>query len=193
MSLKYKSFKTKWYVTIPVILVSLAIFVVSVAQASWANISDDDNFDRFRINPVEFEIEENGEKITYYLPQVNQVPGQLFYPIKRIRDNLWLKMSTKSNRDAKLYLLLADKKIAEVLILSQKDNLPRKYMSDSAKASIDYLVLANKISLEMKNRIEADKVGDRVTVAKHIYSQILEQVGEEELSKKALSIETDND
>lgn len=201
MSPKHINFKIKWYVVVPVVLLSLFIFAMSVTRASWINLSDDNNFDRFRINPIEFEIEKgpgDWEKVKYYLPQVNQIPGQLFYPIKRIRDNLWLKMSIKSNRDAKLYLLLADKKIAEVLVFSQKSSVSEKYMFESGKEAVSYLEIAKDISMMMENKIEANKIRARINVAKYFYSQILQQVGEVsgrmdefgELSDKVLSIET---
>lgn len=199
MSAKYIGVKTKWYVIVLVLLVSLVIFAVSVGQASWANISEDVNFDRFRINPVEFEMDMGDgieKKVTYYLPQINQVPGQIFYPIKSVRDNLWLKLSAKNNRDAKLYLLLADKKIAESLILSQRKDLSKKYMYKTAWLAVEYLKTAEELSQNMDNIIEADKISSRVDMAKYFYSQILQQLGEisnnrdeyMELSKKVLSV-----
>ena len=96
-----KKIKIKWYVSLSVMLLSLIILAVSIVQASWANLTEDKNYDRFRINPVEFEIEsEDGQKerIKYNLPQINQLPGEFFYPLKRARDGLWLELSKKSSQ-----------------------------------------------------------------------------------------------
>jgi len=182
MPFEYKRLKNKWYLILPAIFLSIIILTVSVIQASWAKLADDGNYDRFRINPIEFEIENSqGEKkeIVYNLPQISQVPGDFFYPLKRARDGLWLKLSEKNSQieEGRMYLLLADKKIAELLILSQRVSNFNKMLA-CTQESVAYLEKAGKLSLEMSNIVEGRKIGEKVKMAKYFYSQVLESIGQ---------------
>lgn len=203
MSPKEFKLKIRWYIVLPFLLVGLTIFAVSVVQASWAILEDDKNFDRFRINPVEFEIDGNeGQtcRVKYNLPQVSHVSGQLFYPIKRLRDTIWLNLSKQKGNEAKMLLLMADKKIAELLILSQNDKISKKNMIDSAKEAVDYLDKANVVANQMDNVIEAEKIRDKLRLAKYFYSEVFKSIGEVidekadygELVEKVLAIEVRN-
>lgn len=182
MPFEYKRLKNKWYLILPAIFLSLVILIVSVIQASWAKLADDENYDRFRINPIEFEIEDDeGKKveIVYNLPQISQVPGDFFYPLKRARDNLWLKLSKRNSQieEGRMYLLLADKKIAELLILSQRVSDFDKMLACTQEC-VAYLEKAGKLSLEMDNVVEGRKIGEKVKMAKYFYSKVLESVGQ---------------
>jgi len=182
MPFECKQLKNKWYLILPAIFLSLIILIVSVMQASWAKLADDGNYDRFRINPIEFEIEdETGRevKITYNLPQISQVPGDFFYPLKRARDSLWLKLSKRNSQieEGRMYLLLADKKMAELLILSQRVSDFDKMLA-CTQEGVAYLGKAGKLSLEMDNVVEGRKIGEKVKMAKFFYSQVLESVGQ---------------
>jgi hypothetical protein len=62
--------------------------------------------------------------IEYNLPYPGKVlPGTLLWPLKAIRDKLWLLVNTNPTREAELTLLFADKRIALSIVLLKQGKL----------------------------------------------------------------------
>ena len=92
---------------------------------------------------------------------------------------MWLKLSKRNSQieEGRMYLLLADKKIAELLILSQRVSDFDKMLACTQEC-VAYLEKAGKLSLEMDNVVEGRKIGEKVKMAKYFYSKVLESVGQ---------------
>lgn len=64
---------------------------------------------------------ENAEKIDYFLAYPGSVlPDNPFWPLKALRDKIWLLVTTNSLRQAEIKLLLADKRIGSASLLFNK-------------------------------------------------------------------------
>lgn len=176
----FPNFRIKWYVVLVALVFGVFILTISLANASLASLNQENNLDRFRINPVEFEIERNGckEMVKYNLPQIHQIPGSGTYWIKDIRDLIWVNLSSKGKKDkADLYLLLADKKIAEVVVLSQSEDDKRDEIYKAALKAVSYLKQSEEIANEMDNIVEKDKLLWRIDNAKYFYKELFSSIG----------------
>ena len=60
-------------------------------------------------------------RVDYYLPYPGLLPGNFFYPLKMVRDKIWLFFTTNNLKRAELYLLFADKKMAAAQALMKED------------------------------------------------------------------------
>ncbi len=184
MSFKYSQIKISWHLTLVIIVFGLIILGVSLAQASWATLNKDINMDRFRINPVEFEIENSvtggREIIKYNLPQISKVSGGFLYEVKKWRDNVWINISSRGDKRerANLYMLLADKKIAEMLVMSQSGNFKNEDLYEFGEMAVNFLEKAVETTTEMDNVIEASKIRHKVEGAKFFYEKLFRSVGE---------------
>lgn len=110
-----------------VITTSLVILFWSLVKAGSEKLRADIRNNVLRNIPIEY-VEEigNGEKIKkiYKVPDSNVEPGNIFYSIKKIRDQLWILLSRTTKEKAEVYLLMADKRMFETveLIKNKKDD-----------------------------------------------------------------------
>lgn len=184
MSFKHSQIKISWQLTLVIILFGLVILGVSLAQASWATLNKDINMDRFRINPVEFEIKnsrgDGTETIKYNLPQISKVSGGFLYEVKKWRDNVWINISSRGDKRerANLYMLLADKKIAEMLVMSQGGDFENDDLFEFGQMAVSFLEKTVETTGEMDNVIEASKIKHKVKGAKFFYEQVFKSIGE---------------
>lgn len=184
MSFKHSQIKISWQLTLVIILFGLVILGVSLAQASWATLNKDINMDRFRINPVEFEIKnsrgDGTETIKYNLPQISKVSGGFLYEVKKWRDNVWINISSRGDKRerANLYMLLADKKIAEMLVMSQGGDFENDDLFEFGQMAVSFLEKTVETTREMDNVIEASKIKHKVKGAKFFYEQVFKSIGE---------------
>lgn len=92
------------------------ILFVSIAVANLETVLKEEREDRIRVIPVDIITNmENGEKIksVYYLPKIKIYPTNILYPIKILRDKLWLSLTTDPCKKSKLLMLIADKQMVE--------------------------------------------------------------------------------
>ena len=71
---------------------------------------------------------EGGVKIDYALPYPGRVlPDSPLWPLKAIRDRVWLFITTNSTREAELKLLFADKRLGMAQILFEKGEIEKGF------------------------------------------------------------------
>ncbi|KKR30373.1 hypothetical protein A2715_01030 [Candidatus Woesebacteria bacterium RIFCSPHIGHO2_01_FULL_39_32] len=94
----------------------------------------------FRVASVKYEFDnsasvadihvsgENGVSINYTLPYPGRVlPDSPLWPLKAIRDRVWLFITTNSTREAELKLLFADKRLGMAQILFEKGEIEKGF------------------------------------------------------------------
>lgn len=96
-------------------------------------------------------ISDGNINIDYYLPYPGRVlPDNPFWPLKALRDKVWLLITTKSTRKVELKLLFADKRLGSSDILFRKGKVEEgfstltkaeKYLEE---ASVDEEVLRRR-------------------------------------------------
>ena len=82
-------------------------------------------------------------EITYNLPFAGPIqPDSVLWPFKALRDQVWLTLTFNSSKKAELYLLMADKRLAnsQTLFKNQKPDLAVSVLTKAEK----YLELAQR-------------------------------------------------
>ena len=105
-------------------MVAIVILFVSIARANLETIMREEREDRIRVVPVDIMTnKDNGEKIksVYYLPKIKIYPTSILYPVKMVRDNLWLALTRDVCEKSRLLMLIADKQMAEEDPISASD------------------------------------------------------------------------
>lgn len=92
-----------------------------------------------------------GDKINYPLPYAGTVlPDSVLWPLKAVRDNLWLAVTSDYGRRIELNLLFADKRLVAAEILFNKGNYGLGFTT-LAKANL-YLKEACRLEEEKRGR-----------------------------------------
>ena len=160
-------------------VVAFGILYTSFVMASLDRVIDDETFDRLRKIEINF-VNPKGENQCYKLPESNVLPNNFFYPIKELRDNLWVSLSKDSINKLKVLLLIRDKKIEEVLLL--QENKSDKSVIERQVKKIEEMSdkLNSEFGLLDKKRPEGKEVQKRMETAegfyKFIYKKILDEV-----------------
>lgn len=183
MTGKLPEFKLKWYFWLTGIIIGSIVLLVSLVNASWISIYSDNNWDKFRINPVEIRtVDAQGveKMIRYQLPQIYDKPIKNLSRLKHWRDQLWILISSGSNlvTQANLNLLLADKSVAEMIVFSQQEKIDKDYIFELAQNSIENIMKANNLAKRTSDVIESKKIKNKITEAVIVYKHIFTSIGE---------------
>jgi len=169
--------------TLVVLVLGIVIIFVSFVRASLEISAQEDNEGKLRGNILEVEIEKsNGERIieAYRIPQVRMLPTNIFYGIKEIRDYLWLQFSKDKFEKVKMAIFLADKNLAESVVLSNKDQKERALKSgEKAVEKLEYAWTMlgeerDNRSIDLRNKIHQAVV---------VYDQVIRKMGGEGVDK----------
>jgi len=95
----------------------------------------------FKVQPLEVTVDESGETtaqaerkaVDYELTYPGILPDHFLYPLKMIRDRIWLFLTTNPLKKAELLLKFADKRIWSAEMLVEK-NKPDLVVSTATKA-----------------------------------------------------------
>jgi hypothetical protein len=107
-----------WRVAVILSSISVAIFVltVSVLKAASVNYSFSSS-----MNSPQQVLGETAEEIDYELPYPGRIlPDHPLWPLKVLRDKIWLVLTTDHSRKAEISLLFADKRLVSSRILFEK-------------------------------------------------------------------------
>lgn len=110
----------RWFGHFFLFVAGLMILFWSLVAAGFDKLKDDIGDNNLRNVPVEYVKEiGDGEKIlkTYKVPESNIEPGDIEYPLKKFRDQLWISLSQTPKEKADVYLLIADKRMFETVNL----------------------------------------------------------------------------
>lgn len=122
------------------VLLSLVILFVSMARASLPEVLKRLSGHEYHnvlltLRPVYADQIQETETVNYHLPEVGILPGNPFYGFKEIRDLIWLRLTSDSVAKTKLFAHLADKKMAEAVILTNESKLKLGYEAVSKAAT----------------------------------------------------------
>jgi flagellar basal body-associated protein FliL len=119
------------YFGISVILGVLVLFVSLVITGLYRTLTlNGGQEDSSHVVAFEENTADGGqEEIEYRLPQPGVTPGEWLYPLKEIRNKLWQAVVRDDYSQAKLQLILANKKLAEIQELSGKEDAQSKRLA----------------------------------------------------------------
>src|SRR5574344_2416157 len=98
------------------LVLAFSILVLSLTMASLETAAKNNEDNTLRVNPIIFDyLNEKGEvkQNIYKTPESSIAANSPVYPLKKIRDNLWIKLSGNNEKKIEVYMLIADKKIKE--------------------------------------------------------------------------------
>lgn len=173
----------KWWVKIIMALVALVILYTSFVMASLDKVVNDEMFDRLRkiqINYINFKNEER----CYKLPESNILPNSLWYPIKELRDNLWVYFSKDTINKIRVLLLIRDKRIEEVLLLQESDTDEKIIKKQIKKIEEMSDRLNNEFGALDKRRPEGVEVQKQIETAGEFYEFIYQKILNKEKTGK---------
>jgi hypothetical protein len=162
----------KWWLKIMMLLVAMGILYISFVMASLNRVIDDEKFDRLRKIQITY-IDSKGEESCYKLPESRVLPNNIFYPIKELRDNLWVYFSRDKIDKLRILLLVRDKKIEEVLLL--KENGFNEKIIDAQMKKIKKISDELNVNLINSNRLENKEIQQRIEKANEFYKFISEK------------------
>lgn len=156
-------------------VVGSGILMVSMSRASLEIMAKDEREGRLRVEPVIVK-----DKVVYMLPQTNMLPDNPLYCLKELRGWLWQKFTHGgSEREIKMVLVLADKKIAEAKKLAEKGEYPLA-LETSIKA-LNKLKYAKGLAVEIENPVPGQKqLCTQIREAATAYEEIIRQIGQYE-------------
>lgn len=107
----------------------------------------------YRVLPAETTAEPSPEatvspepKVDYYLPYPGILPDSFLYPLKMVRDRIWLWLTVEPVRKSEVLLLFADKRLkaGEALIEGGKEELGLETISKGEKYLEQAIIQAEK-------------------------------------------------
>jgi len=151
-----------------VIIFAFGILTTSVLRASAQTSSENYQIDSLTKEEAteEGELTEEQEKVDYFLVYPGVLPDHFLYPIKMVRDRIWLWLTMDPLKKAELLLLFADKRLGagKVLIEGNKVDLGVTTFSKAEK----YLQRAAN-----QERVAAQKDKDTMDFVKKLYNASL--------------------
>lgn len=115
-------------------------------------------------------------KINYYLPSPGGVlPDHPLWPVKAVRDKLWLLVTSDPLKDAELNLLFADKRLAASYILFQKGESEMGYTT-LTKAEKYLEAASNQEEKLRKSGINTQEFAERLVNASLKHQQIIKEI-----------------
>lgn len=119
--------------------------------------------------------------VDYSLPMPGILPDHIFYPIKMIKDRIWILLTIDPLKKAELFLFLADKRLVagEVLINQGKEGLGLTTLSKAEKYLERALIQQELLEREGKsNRQFLEKLLKSLKIHQEILLELKERVSE---------------
>ena len=171
------------------LMLGLVILYISISRATLEMMIKDEKENSLRKLPITAEIinrEGKVEKINYKFPETRTLPSSPFYFIKEIRDSFWINFTTDPINKSRILLLMADKKMEEVRLMSNS-RANKQIIIRTVIEAIDKLKLAGEeLKKEDLNKIENQQIQIQINQAVYVYKEIIKSLQIEEEEKQNL-------
>ena len=152
------------------LLLAVGVLYISFVMASLSRVADDEKFDRLRKIQIAY-INPKGEENCYKLPESNLLPNNVFYPLKELRDNLWIYFSRDKIDRLRILLLIRDKKIEEILLLKES-GINEKIVERQINKVNELAKELNASLMRLNNTTETKELQRRMETADDFYKFI---------------------
>ncbi|NCC70919.1 hypothetical protein EOM09_05025 [bacterium] len=164
----------KWWFKTIMLLVAIGILYISFVMASLSRVLEDEKSNKLRKIQIAY-INNKGERLCYKLPESKVLPNSIFYPIKSLRDSLWISFSRDKTDKLRILLLVRDKKIEEFLLLSKNEfneKVISKQMSKIEGISDELNVNFEEVG---NIRMENSEIRQRIEISNEFYKFFTEK------------------
>ncbi|HOR01938.1 MAG TPA: DUF5667 domain-containing protein [Candidatus Woesebacteria bacterium] len=162
----------KLWLKILMVAMSLIILYVSFARAGLEKVSHDERYDQLRKISIAYH---QGNEC-YRLPESRTLPDSPFYFLKKIRDDLWIHFTNNPVDKIRIGLLVADKKMTEVIMMQRLGKTEIEWKDNLMEAEAKILKLRQKIADLNPENIEVQELDDKINRANSFYEDIIEQL-----------------
>lgn len=167
-------------IRISFLVLSFTILYISIARGSLDLMIKDEKENELRKVLINSEI-------SYKLPETRTLPSNPFYSLKKIRDYLWISFTKNQIDKCRVIILVADKKMSEVIIMNQQ-NVERQLIVGTTIEAIDQLKLASEGLIKNQlNEVEKESILTQINQAKYAYKEIIKTLKIEEEEKRFLN------
>lgn len=170
----------KLWLNMMMVVISLVILYVSFTRAGLEKVSLDEKYDQLRKESIAYH---QGTEC-YKLPESKTLPDSPFYFLKKIRDDLWIRFSNNPIDKMRIGLLVADKKIMEVLMLYWQGKSEDTWKGNLVEAETKNQELREIINKLGSDDIEIQKLARKINQANSFYQDIIEQLSKKEIIKE---------
>jgi hypothetical protein len=156
-------------VTLAFAILFISVFRTASVKYEFSDVRTPDNQGSFVLGDKDINIE-------YYLAYPGKVlPDSPLWPVKALRDKIWLFLTTNPGRKAELKLLFADKRLGSAKLLFEKDK-PEIGFTTLTKAEkyLEEAVAQEKINRE--NEIDTTDFLQRLSNASLKHYEVMEEI-----------------
>lgn len=156
------------------VMLAFAILFISVFRT--ASVKYEFSDVRTPDNQGTFVLGDKDINIDYYLPYPGKVlPDSPLWPVKALRDKVWLFLTTNQSRKAELKLLFADKRVGSAKLLFEKDK-PEIGFTTLTKAEkyLEEAVVQEKVNRE--NGLDTTEFLQRLSKASLKHYEVMEEI-----------------
>ena len=91
-------------------VIAAMIFAIGILTTSVLHTSAQTSSDSYKVQAVvsPVPVQETSKPVDYFLAYPGMLPDQFIYPVKMLRDKIWLFLTTDPSKRADLLLLNAD-------------------------------------------------------------------------------------
>jgi len=174
---KLKLTLKKILITFSVLFFAFFILSYSIFNASAQTLAAKKPVLKFTVSPSVTPLPSPKPEIQYYLPYPGILPDHPLYPLKMVRDRIWLWLTTNSLRKVEVLLLFADKRLGagKALIEGNKVSLGLTTIEKAEK----YLERAvNQLEREKTKGPELGKLGEKLKTASQKHEEIIAELKE---------------
>lgn len=156
------------------VTLAFAILFISVFRTASVKyeFSDVRTFD----NGGSYVLGDTDTSIDYYLPFPGKVlPDSPLWPVKALRDKVWLFLTTNPSRKAELKLLFADKRIGSAKLLFEKEK-PEIGFTTLTKAEKYLEEAVAQEAINRKNGLDTNEFLQRLSNASLKHYEVMEEI-----------------
>lgn len=153
-------------IRISFLVLAFLVLYISLARGSLDLMIKDEKENELRKIPINSEI-------SYKLPETRTLPTNSFYSLKKVRDYLWISFTKNQLDKCRVMMLVADKKMSEVMVMNQQDAEKQIIVGTTIEA-INQLKLASEgLKKSQLNEIEKEEILSQINQAKYVYKEII--------------------
>lgn len=153
-------------IRISFLVLAFLVLYISLARGSLDLMIKDEKENELRKIPINSEI-------SYKFPETRTLPTNPFYSLKKIRDYLWISFTKNQLDKCRVMMLIADKKMSEVMIMNRQDAEKQIIVGTTIEA-INQLKLASEgLKKSQLNEIEKEEILSQINQAKYVYKEII--------------------
>lgn len=153
-------------IRISFLILGFLVLYISLARGSLDLMIKDEKENELRKIPINSEI-------SYKFPETRTLPTNPFYSLKKIRDQLWISFTKNQLDKCRVMMLIADKKMSEVMIMNQQ-NVEKQVIVGTTIEAINQLKLASEgLKKSQLNETEKETILTQINQAKYVYKEII--------------------